>query len=369
MTIVGTRPELIRLSRIIPRIDDFFDHVLVHTGQNYDYELNRIFFDELGIRSPDIYLEVGGGTAAESIAKIIERIDETLESVRPDAILILGDTNSGLSALPAKRRHIPIFHMEAGNRCFDFRVPEEINRRIIDHISDINLPYTENARQNLLKEGIPSNQVLVTGSPLTEVIEYYRDQISQSRIQETLKIEKFKYLVTSVHREENVDSPQRLGKLITTLNEVVDYFNCKMILSVHPRTKARLEEISVKFDSRIIEMKPLGFFDYINLQKHSMCVLSDSGTITEESSILGFPAVTLRHTHERPEGMDSGVLVMTGIESNDVISGIRIASENLKQQPLEVPSDYHSTNVSWKIVKALQSYVPFVSRETWSNLD
>jgi UDP-N-acetyl-L-fucosamine synthase len=369
MTIVGTRPELIRLSRIIPRIDDFFDHILVHTGQNYDYELNRIFFDELGIRSPDIYLEVGGGSAAESIAKIIERIDKTLESVQPDAILILGDTNSGLSALPAKRRHIPIFHMEAGNRCFDFRVPEEINRRVIDHISDINLPYTENARQNLLKEGIPSNQIFVTGSPLTEVVHHYGDQIEQSKIHESLELEKFKYLVASVHREENVDSPQRLKKLITTLNEVVAYFDCKMVLSVHPRTRIRLQDISAEIDSRILEMKPLGFFDYINLQKSAMCTLSDSGTITEESSMLGFAAVTLRHTHERPEGMDAGVLVMTGIESNDVISGIKISMENVKNHSIDIPPDYISTNVSWKIVKIIQSYIPFVKRETWTSLD
>ncbi len=368
MTVVGTRPELIRLSRIIDRLDKSFEHVLVHTGQNFDYELNQIFFDEMEIRQPDHFLEAAGGTTAQTIAKVIERIDVLLETVKPDAVLILGDTNSGLCVIPAKRRHIPIFHMEAGNRCFDLRVPEEINRKIIDHVSDINLPYTENARRNLLAEGLPSDQIFVTGSPMTEVLEFYRERIEKSKILESLGLEQEKYLVASFHREENVDSPERLDALLRSLNALVEEFGLPVVLSVHPRTRKKMEASSVLLSKKIHDLKPLGFFDYIKLQQLANCVLSDSGTITEEAAIVGFPAVTLRDTHERPEGMDSGVLVMTGITEEAVVSGIKIARTHYEtgHGPIR-PADYISNDVSWKITKLIQSYVPYIQRRTWGN--
>ena len=366
MTVVGTRPELIRLSRVIDRLDKTFEHVLVHTGQNFDYELNQIFFDELDIRQPDHYLEAAGGTSAQTIAKVIEKIDLLLEQINPDAILILGDTNSGLSVIPAKRRHIPIFHMEAGNRCFDLRVPEEINRKIIDHVSDINLPYTENARRNLLAEGLPTDQIFVTGSPLTEVLEYYKEKIDNSKIVESLGLEPGKYFVASFHREENVDSPERLETLLESLNGLVKEFDLPIVLSVHPRTRKKMETSNVKLNEKIHDLKPLGFFDYVNLQKLSYCALSDSGTITEESAIMGFPAITLRDTNERPEGMDSGVLVMSGITKAAIVSGIKLVRSQYETRDLPVrPNDYVSGDVSWKIAKLIQSYVPYVLRRTW----
>ena len=357
---------MIRLSRVIDRLDKTFEHVLVHTGQNFDYELNQIFFDELDIRQPDHYLEAAGGTSAQTIAKVIEKIDLLLEQINPDAILILGDTNSGLSVIPAKRRHIPIFHMEAGNRCFDLRVPEEINRKIIDHVSDINLPYTENARRNLLAEGLPTDQIFVTGSPLTEVLEYYKDKIDNSKIVESLGLEPGKYFVASFHREENVDSPERLETLLESLNGLVKEFDLPIVLSVHPRTRKKMETSNVKLNEKIHDLKPLGFFDYVNLQKLSYCALSDSGTITEESAIMGFPAITLRDTNERPEGMDSGVLVMSGITKAAIVSGIKLVRSQYETRDLPVrPNDYVSGDVSWKIAKLIQSYVPYVLRRTW----
>jgi UDP-N-acetylglucosamine 2-epimerase (non-hydrolysing) len=366
MTIVGTRPELIRLSRVIDRLDNLFEHVLVHTGQNFDYELNQIFFDELEIRQPDHFLEAAGGTSAQTIAKVIEKIDVLLEQIKPDAVLILGDTNSGLCVIPAKRRHIPIFHMEAGNRCFDLRVPEEINRKIIDHVSDINLPYTENARRNLLAEGLPADKIFVTGSPLTEVLEYYKEKIDQSKIVDSLGLQPGKYFVASFHREENVDNSERLETLLESLNALVEEFGLPVVLSVHPRTRKKMEASTVVLDEKIRDLKPLGFFDYVKLQKLSYCTLSDSGTITEESAIMGFPAVTLRDTHERPEGMDSGVLVMSGITKPSVIAGIKIVRSQFEAGEFSNrPADYLSADVSWKIAKLIQSYVPYVHRRTW----
>ena len=366
MTVVGTRPELIRLSRVIDRLDKNFEHVLVHTGQNFDYELNQIFFDELEIREPNHFLEAAGGTSAQTIAKVIERIDLLLEQIKPDAILILGDTNSGLCVIPAKRRHIPIFHMEAGNRCFDLRVPEEINRKIIDHVSDINLPYTENARRNLLAEGLPADQIFVTGSPLTEVLEYYKEKIDNSKVVESLGLEPGKYFVASFHREENVDSSERLETLLETLNGLVEEFELPIVLSVHPRTRKKMEASNVKLSEKIHDLKPLGFFDYVKLQKFAYCALSDSGTITEESAIMGFPAVTLRDTHERPEGMDFGVLVMSGIMKSSVIAGIKLVRSHYESgESSRRPTDYLSADVSWRIAKLIQSYVPYVHRRTW----
>ena len=366
MTVVGTRPELIRLSRVIDQLDKHFEHVLVHTGQNFDFELNQIFFDELQIREPDYFLEAAGGTTAQTIAKVIEKIDELFEKIQPDAVLILGDTNSGLCVIPAKRRHIPIFHMEAGNRCFDLRVPEEINRKIIDHLSDINLPYTEHARRNLLAEGLPSDQIFVTGSPLTEVLDHYQTQIAESEIVEKLGLEAGKYFVASFHREENVDNSERLAILLESLNALAAEYGFPIVLSVHPRTRKKLEDTTVALDERIRDLKPLGFFDYVKLQQLAYCTLSDSGTITEESAIMGFPAVTLRDTHERPEGMDSGVLVMTGISKASIIAGIGIVRSQFETGSLPTrPADYESVDVSWKVMKLIQSYVPYIKRRTW----
>ena len=369
MTVVGTRPELIRLSRVIDRLDQHFDHVLVHTGQNFDFELNQIFFDELEIRQPDHFLEAAGGTSAQTIAKVISTIDVLLEEIKPDALLILGDTNSGLCVIPAKRRHIPIFHMEAGNRCFDLRVPEEINRKIIDHLSDINLPYTENARRNLLSEGLPADQIFVTGSPLGEVLDHYQAKIEESNIVQTLGLVPGKYFVASFHREENVDNPERLETLLSSMNAIAEEYGFPIVLSVHPRTRKKLDGSSVSLDGRIQDLKPLGFFDYVKLQQSAYCTLSDSGTITEESAIAGFPAVTLRDTHERPEGMDSGILVMTGISKASIISGINIVRSQFetREKPTK-PADYEATDVSWKIMKLIQSYVPYIKRRTWGEI-
>ena len=368
VTVVGTRPELIRLSRIIARLDSFFDHVLVHTGQNFDYELNQVFFDELGIRKPDHYLGVAAGTAAQTISNIIQNSDALFESLQPDALLVLGDTNSGLCVIPAKRRHIPIFHMEAGNRCFDSRVPEEINRKIIDHLSDIHLPYTEHARRNLLSEGIAPDQIMTTGSPMSEVLDFYMADIESSTILETLNLGQEKYLVASFHREENVDNPERLKVLMESINSLSHHYGIPVVLSVHPRTRLRLESLQIDVDENIICLKPLGFFDYINLQQNSFCTLSDSGTITEEAAILGFPAVTLRETHERPEGMDYGVLVMTGITKDAILSGIQISRAQMSEGLVRHrPLDYIAQDVSWKIAKIIQSYVPYINQKIWRN--
>jgi UDP-N-acetylglucosamine 2-epimerase (non-hydrolysing) len=366
MTIVGTRPEIIRLSRVMARLDHIFDHKIVHTGQNYDFELNQVFFDELGIRKPDYFLGAAGSTAAATIAKVIELVDQVLATENPDAVLILGDTNSCLSVIAAKKRHIPIFHMEAGNRCFDSRVPEEVNRKIVDHISDINLAYTEHARRNLLSEGLPADQIFITGSPMAEIIQHHQQGIQNSSVLSSLKLEKDKYLVASFHREENVDDKNRLRQIVTSLNLIATTYNLPIILSTHPRTKKRLSNLGIELHPLIREMKPFGFFDYLRLQQDSFCTISDSGTITEESAIVGFPAITARDTHERPEGMDVGVLVMTGINAQNMLDGIAVSRQHLEDQAVRnVPASYQDIDVSWRVAKLIQSYTEYINRKTW----
>ena len=366
MTIVGTRPEIIRLSRVMARLDELFDHKIVHTGQNYDFELNQIFFEQLGIRKPDFFLGAAGTTAASTIAKSIELVDEVLAAEHPDAVLILGDTNSCLSIIAAKKRHIPIFHMEAGNRCFDSRVPEEVNRKIIDHTSDINLAYTEHARRNLLAEGLPADQIFITGSPMAEIINHHKIGIQHSEVLATLKLKKDQYFVASFHREENVDDQSRLHQIVESLNFIATTFNLPIVLSTHPRTKKRLLELNIAFHPLVQEMKPFGFFDYVRLQQDSFCTISDSGTITEECAIVGFPAITARDTHERPEGMDSGVLIMTGIGSTSILDGINITRKHFEsQQSRNSPLSYIDLDVSWRVAKLIQSYTGYINRKTW----
>lgn len=370
MTIVGTRPELIKLCRVIHELDRCLDHVLVHTGQNFDYELNEIFFSELEIRRPDYFLEAAGGSAVQTIAKVLEKADEVLEKEQPDALLLLGDTNSCLAAIAAKRRKIPIFHMEAGNRCFDLRVPEEINRKIVDHISDINLTYTEHARRYLLAEGIRPETVMKTGSPMKEVLSHYAERIDSSDILSRLQLNAGSYFVVSAHREENVDSPDNFRNLLLSLNAIADSYGYPVIVSTHPRTRKRLEEVrDLQIHQIISFMKPLGFFDYICLQKHAVCVVSDSGTITEESSLLGFRAITIRQAHERPEGMDEGTLVMSGLTPDRVLESIDIVMGQMKNREADfrVVGDYDVNNVSKKVVRIIVSYIDYINRVVWQN--
>ncbi|ANH68948.1 non-hydrolyzing UDP-N-acetylglucosamine 2-epimerase [Mitsuaria sp. 7] len=369
MTVVGTRPEIIRLSRTIDKLDRFCEHVLVHTGQNYDYELNEVFFSDLGIRKPDHFLEAAGGSAAETIAQVIMNVDKVIEQTRPDALLILGDTNSCLAAIAAKRRKVPIFHMEAGNRCFDFRVPEEINRRIVDHTSDINLTYSQIARDYLLRENLPPDQVICTGSPMREVIEHYRDGIESSDVLTRQGLEAGKYFVVSSHREENVDSAENLQRLLAVLNMLAERYDEPVIVSTHPRTRKRLEQLgdAVQVHPRVQFMKPFGFLDYIHLQTRARAVLSDSGTITEESSILNFPALNLREVHERPEGVEEAAVMMVGLDVERVQDGLRV----LEGQPrgderlLRLVDDYAPANVSDKVLRIIISYTDFVNRKVW----
>lgn len=367
MTIVGTRPEIIRLSRVIAKLDQYCDHILVHTGQNYDFELNEIFFKELGIRKPNVFLDAAGETAAQTIGKVIMAADVAFEQYQPQALLILGDTNSALSAIAAKRRHIPIFHMEAGNRCFDDRVPEEINRRIVDHTADIHLPYSQIAREYLLREGLPPDQIIKTGSPMREVLDFYAKPIDQSKVLSTLGLKEGEYFVVSAHREENVDSPKRLQKLLDVLNTLVSHYDLPVIVSTHPRTKARLEKLNAKSNAQIQYLKPFGFFDYIHLQTHSKCVLSDSGTITEESSILNFPALNLRAAHERPEGFEEASVMMVDLDLERVLQGLNILKDQARGQErmLQIPLDYQVTNVSDKILRIIQSYTGFINTKVW----
>ena len=366
---MGTRPEIIRLSRIIPKLDQYCDHTLVHTGQNYDYELNEIFFKELGIRKPDVFLDAAGETAAQTIGKVIMAADIVFEKYQLQALLILGDTNSALSAIAAKRRHIPIFHMEAGNRCFDDRVPEEINRRIIDHTADIHLPYSQIAREYLLREGLPPDQIIKTGSPMREVLQYYSPSIAKSTVLKTLGLKAGEFFVVSAHREENVDSPERLQKLLDILNALVNRYDLPVIVSTHPRTKARLEKINAKSNVKIQYLKPFGFFDYIHLQTLSKCVLSDSGTITEESSILNFPALNLRATHERPEGFEEASVMMVDLDIERVLQGLDILKDQARGQEriLQIPVDYHVSNVSDKVPRIIQSYTWLINSKVWKN--
>tara|TARA_B100000963_G_scaffold359192_1_gene385779 strand:+ start:14893 stop:16020 length:1128 start_codon:yes stop_codon:yes gene_type:complete len=367
MTIVGTRPEIIRLSRIISKLDEYCEHILVHSGQNFDYELNEIFFSDLGIRKPDIFLEAAGKNAAETIGRVIIAADQVMEDLKPDAILILGDTNSSLSSIPAKRRKIPIFHMEAGNRCFDLRVPEEINRRIVDHTSDINLTYSEIARDYLLREGLPPDQVIKTGSPMREVLDYYESNINKSNIIKKIGLEQGNYFLVSSHREENVDSPENLLLLISILNDLSNIYNLPIIFSTHPRTRKRLDEMSASVHENVRFLKPFGFFDYVKLQMDAKCVLSDSGTITEESSILNFPALNIRETHERPEGFEEASVMMTGLNLDTIVQALKIIDSQPRgaDRLLRLVDDYATKNVSDKVLRIILSYTDFVNRKVW----
>ena len=367
MTVVGTRPEIIRLSRVIDRLDRFCHHVLVHTGQNYDYELNQIFFDELGLRPPNHYLGAAAATPAETIGNVIAKIDPLLESESPDALLILGDTNSSLAVIAAKRRKIPIFHMEAGNRSFDARVPEENNRKIVDHLADINLPYSDLGRECLLREGIPPDRIIKTGSPMFEVLQHYREKIDGSTVLSRLRLEPGRFFVVSCHREENVDSPRQLPKLARVLNALALKYKERIIFSTHPRTRKRLESAGITLDPLIELLKPLGFPDYICLQKNARAVLSDSGTISEESSILNFPAVNLREAHERPEAMEEGAVMLTGLDEERVLEALDILAVQPKgeQRLLRLVSDYAMPNVSDKVLRLIVSYTDYVNRVVW----
>jgi UDP-N-acetylglucosamine 2-epimerase len=368
VTIVGTRPEIIKLSRVIQELDKFTDHIIVHTGQNFDYELNEVFFSDLEIRKPDIFLNVVGSSLGETMGNIISKSDKVLSDLTPDAILLLGDTNSCLAALSAKRKKIPIFHMEAGNRCFDQRVPEEINRKIVDHLSDVNLVYTEHARRYLMNEGLRPDMIIKTGSPMKEVLNFHHDNINNSTILEQLNLTKNDYFLVSAHREENVDNEFMFMNFLNTLNAIAFKYSKRIIVSTHPRTRKQLDAHSdLILDSRISFLKPLGFFDYIKLQKNSACVISDSGTITEESSILKFPAVTIRQVHERPEGMDEGTLIMCGLEQVEVLNAINVVMQQSLdfQKDQKVVVDYDVDNVSSKILRIILSYTNYVNREVW----
>jgi UDP-N-acetylglucosamine 2-epimerase len=359
MTILGTRPEIIRLSRVMARLDDYCTHVVVHTGQNYDYELNEVFFEDLGLRRPDQFLGAGGGTLGETLGKILIESERVISEERPDAVLVLGDTNSAISAIMARRMKVPVYHMEAGNRSFDRNVPEETNRKLVDHISDFNLVYTEHARRHLLSEGIQHRRITLTGSPMREVLEHYRAQIEQSDIVKRLGLQARGYFIASLHREENVDSSARLEGLVGSLNAVVEQYNMPMIVSTHPRTRKRLEALeSVNLDARLKFMKPFGFHDYNQLQLQSYCAISDSGTIAEEASILGFPAITPRDAIERPEGIDVGCIVMTGLESQNILRGIEAITKIFRERetkgmPHPVPEDYCVSNTSERVLNLI----------------
>ena len=361
-TIVGTRPEIIKLSQIIKKCDSFFDHKIIHTGQNYDYELNQIFFEDLELRKPDFFLEVKGKNLGESIGNVISKTFDILESLNPDCILILGDTNSCLSALSAKRLKIPIFHLEAGNRCFDQNVPEEINRKIVDHISDINLTYTENARKYLLMEGLRKDFIFNVGSPMKEILDSYKKQISKSEILEKLKLIKNEYIVVSVHREENLDISDNFSNILDAIDEVSSNNDKQIIFSTHPRTRKKLEEMKRDKNSKISYIKPLGFFDYIFLQLNAFVTLSDSGTLAEEASLLKFPSVSLRNSTERPEAIDSGSLILGSVDKTNIINSINLAL-NLKN--IIEPTDYNSPNCSEKVIKIIQGYTSIVNSEVW----
>jgi UDP-N-acetylglucosamine 2-epimerase len=367
VSVVGTRPEIIRLSRVLAKLDEHCKHTLIHTGQNYDYELNQIFFDDLGVRKPDYFLNAAGKNASETIGKIIIAVDEVLEKEQPEAMLVLGDTNSCLAAIPAKRRKIPIFHMEAGNRCFDMRVPEEINRRIVDHTADVNLTYSDIARGYLLAEGLPADRTIKTGSPMFEVLNHYAEGIEASDVLSRLALTSGKYFVVSAHREENIDSDVNLEKLALTLNTVAETYNEPVIVSTHPRTQKRIDAKNIKFHPMIQLLKPLGFKDYVKLQKEARAVLSDSGTINEESSILNFPALNLREAHERPEGMEEAAVMMVGLESERVMQALQILETQSRgeERTLRQVADYSMPNVSDKIVRIVHSYTDYINRVVW----
>lgn len=366
MTIVGTRPEIIKLSRVIAELEKYTEHILVHTGQNYDYELNEVFFNEMGIKKPDYFLNAAGDSAALTIANVISKSDELFERIKPDAVLLYGDTNSCLSVISAKRRKIPIFHMEAGNRCFDQRVPEEINRKIVDQLSDINMTLTEHARRYLIAEGIGAETVIKTGSSMLEVLDYHKEEIENSKILEKLGLHVKDFFIVSAHREENIDSEENFHDFLDSLNAISERYQKRVIVSTHPRTRKKLESLEQKeFNSLIEFMKPLGLFDYIALQKNAYCTISDSGTITEESSILGFPAITIRQAHERPEGMDEGTLIMSGLKSEDIINSINVIVEQSKEISMPIVKDYDTTVVSKKVVRIILSYIDYINRTVW----
>lgn len=367
MTVVGTRPEIIRLSRVMAKLDEYCEHVLVHTGQNYDYELNEIFFQDLGIRKPDHFLSAAGASGAETIGNVIIAVDRVLAEVQPEALLVLGDTNSCMAVIPAKRRKIPTFHMEAGNRCFDMRVPEEINRRIVDHTADINLTYSTIARDYLLREGLSPDMVIKTGSPMFEVLNHYRDGIEASDVLERLGLQTGKFFVVSAHREENVDSDKNFLKLVDVLNTVAEQYDYPVIVSTHPRTQKRVDAMGVKFHANVRLLKPLGFKDYNKLQLVAKAVLSDSGTINEEASILNFPALNIREAHERPEGMEEAAAMMVGLEVERVMQGLQILESQARgeERSLRLVGDYSMPNVADKVVRIIHSYRDYVMRTVW----
>jgi UDP-N-acetylglucosamine 2-epimerase (non-hydrolysing) len=369
MTIVGTRPELIKLSCVIPALDEAVNHVLVHTGQNHDYELNQVFFEELGVRQPDHFMEVAGGSAMEAIARILVQTEEVLSREAPDAVLFYGDTNSCLGVMAAKRRHIPIFHMEAGNRCFDSRVPEEINRKVVDHLSDVNMPLTEHARRYLLAEGCRPELTIKTGSPMREVLEKHRVAIESSDVLDRLDLVEGEYFLVSAHREENVDRADRLHELVVGLSALADEYDMPVIVSTHPRTRNRLEALDegALLDPRVRFLKPFGFFDYVHLQLRSRCALSDSGTITEEAAILDFPAITIREAHERPEGMDQGVLVMSSLDKRKLLQAVDVVVSQHRKEGRVLPQvpDYQGARVSEQVVRVILSYTDYINRVVW----
>lgn len=365
MVIVGTRPEIIRLAMTIQKMDKFFDVIFVHTGQNYDYNLNEIFFKDLDLRKPDYYLDTPGAHLGETIGNVISKSYELMVKEKPDALLVLGDTNSGLSAISAKRLKIPIFHSEAGNRCFDFNVPEEINRKIIDHVSDVSLAYTENARRYLINEGIKNDFVYVTGSPMAEVLDTNKEKIENSDVLDNLKIEKNKYFVVSSHREENLDVGDNFETLVNSLNVIAETYKIPIIFSTHPRTAKKIKEKGIKFNDLIRNIEPLGFFDYIKLQTNAFCVLSDSGTISEEATILNFPAVSIRTSSERPEALDAGSIVLGGIDVDNMMSAIEIATKTYSKSDVVGVDDYKDLNFSDKVLRVIQSYTDIVNKRTW----
>ena len=370
MTIVGTRPELIKMSRVIAEFDIHTKHILLHTGQNYDYELNQVFFDDLGIRKPDYFLEAVGNNTAQTIARIIEKADEVMEKEKPDAVMLYGDTNSCLSVIAAKRRKIPVFHMEAGNRCFDQRVPEELNRKVLDHLSDINFVLTEHARRYLISEGVRPETIIKTGSHMREVLDFYMPKIKQSDVMTRMKLEPGKFFIVSAHREENVDSPQNFSDMFDTLNAIAKKYDYPVIVSTHPRTRKRLDELNLgELNPNVQFLKPFGFCDYIKLQMEAMCVVSDSGTITEEGSLLNLPAITIRNAHERPEGMDVGTLIMSGLKKDRVLDAINVIVKQHKKDVRIVSSvpDYESSAcVSKQILRVVMSYIDYINRTVWS---
>jgi len=371
MTIVGTRPEIIKMSRVMAELEKYVDHVLVHTGQNYDYELNEIFFENLGVKKPNYFLNVAGKNVAYTIGNIISRSDDIFEKEKPDAVLFYGDTNSCLAVISAKRRKIPVFHFEAGNRCFDQRVPEELNRKVLDHLSDINFPLTEHARRYLLAEGIKPDTIIKPGSPMKEILDYHYNEIDASDILKTLDLNKNTFFIVSAHREENIDSIENFNDFLDTLNAISEKYKYPVIVSTHPRTRIKLESLNRKDLSPMIQfLKPLGFFDYNKLQKNAFCVISDSGTISEESSLMNFPAITIRQAHERPEGMDEGTLIMTGLKKERVLQSIDVVVSQYayEKRPTRIVNDYDVDNFSIKIVRVVISYIDYINRTVWHKL-